>query len=256
MHRFYLPDLAAGAVALTLRGSEAAHAAQVLRVREGEEVTVLNGRGATALAVVQTISRAEVNLNVVRFEQVTPPALELTLFQSLTKPKSMEWVVQKATELGIHTLKPILTERVVSQVGEEGASKKVEKWQRITVESLKQCGQPWLPRIEAPAALDTLLGSAPCSFVASLQPDARPLRDWLAAEPELFQRQTPTRIGLWIGPEGDFTEHEINNLLTAGARPITLGTSVLRSETAAVCGLALLHYELSLLRGNPANPPA
>ncbi|MCU0770619.1 MAG: 16S rRNA (uracil(1498)-N(3))-methyltransferase [Verrucomicrobia bacterium] len=248
MHRFYLPALSRDAVMAALTDGEAAHAAKVLRVMSGETLMLLNGRGLRALARVLKVDRKRVELQVEHREETPRPPFDLVLFQAATKPRSMEWIVQKATELGVYAIQPMLTVRVVSQWAEGEAETKVEKWQRIAVESLKQCGQPWLPHIAAPARLADLLGAAPHSFLASLEAGARPLRAWLQEQPEIFQPGNRRPVGLWIGPEGDFAPDETRMLLAAGALPMTLGPAVLRSETAALCGMALLHYELNLIR--------
>ncbi len=208
---------------------------------------VLNGRGLCALTRVRTVDRNRVELEVERMEATPRRPYEVSLFQAVTKPKSLEWIIQKATELGVHAIQPVISARVVPHWAEGERGKKLEKWQRIAVEALKQCGQPWLPQIVAAAPLTDLLGAAPGSFLASLQADARPLREWLTDEAHHYQAGKLPKLGLWIGPEGDFAPEEIHALLAAGARPVTLGPGVLRSETAALCGLALLNYELSLL---------
>ncbi len=249
MQRFYLSELPAQSGTVSLTEDEAAHAVRVLRVRPGDPVTVLNGQGLRLLTRVIHADRRRVDLEVQQREETPRAPFELCLFQAVTKPKSMEWIVQKATELGVCAIQPVVTARVVPLGAEAEGARKVDKWRRIAVEALKQCGQPWLPRIEAPAHLTDLLGNAAGSFLASLQPGARPLRDWLAEDAERLQSGRGWSVALWIGPEGDFTPEETRAILAAGARPITLGPGVLRSETAALCGLTLLDYELNLLRG-------
>lgn len=256
MHRFYLSDLPARSDLLSLPEGEAAHAVRVLRIRPGEPVTVLNGRGLRVLTHVVHADRKRVDLQVEQAEETPRPPFEITLFQAITKPRSMEWIVQKATELGVCAIQPVITTRVVPHVAEADGGKKADKWRRIAVEALKQCGQSWLPRIEAPERLTDLLNHAAGSFLAALQADARPLRSWLNDKTGPFRPDRDSRVGLWIGPEGDFTPEETQAILAAGARPITLGPRVLRSETAALCGLALLNYELNVLRARSATPLA
>jgi 16S rRNA (uracil1498-N3)-methyltransferase len=254
MHRFFVPELSMPVRAVHLPEGEAAHAARVLRLQPGERVTILNGRGLRGSARVVRVDRRQVELAVERIEEVPAPAYRITLFQAVTKPKSMEWIIQKATELGARVIQPVVTSRVVPHWAEGEGVRKVEKWRRIAVEALKQCGQPWLPHVEAPAALADLLGKAPPSFLASLQLGARPLREWLEGAADGCQVSVGSPVGLWIGPEGDFAPEEIQLLRTAGGCPITLGPLVLRSETAALCGLTLLNYELNLLRGGETAP--
>jgi 16S rRNA (uracil1498-N3)-methyltransferase len=222
----------------------------VLRVQPGTEVTVLNGQGIRARARVREVARKQVELEVQTIEEAPRPNLEITLFQALTKPASMDWIVEKATELGVHRLQPILTERVVSRLDEREAARKVEKWQRTAIEALKQCGGAWLPSIEPPRTPARILQnttSLQCQFIASLAPEAGVLRTCLQQLHLPTEAALPIRVGIWVGPEGDFTEEETAAIVTAGAIPITLGNTVLRSETASICAMTLVRYELGLM---------
>lgn len=249
MHRFYIPDLSLRPKRLTLTDGEAVHAAKVLRVRPGDKVTVLNGKGIRAISRVVDVIRNRVELEVQRVEAGDKPFFKITLFQAVMKPRSMDWIVEKATELGVHSIQPILSERVISRMEGSEASKKAQKWQRTAVEALKQCGNLWLPVIESPQPFSEAIqhGSAfQCHLLASLSPRADKVRQALRRLNLHPRVPVPVRIGVWIGPEGDFTEQETRTLLGAGAIAITLGDNVLRSETAAVCALALVRYELGL----------
>lgn len=248
MHRFYLSNLPAAPETLSLTGCEATHAAKVLRLQPGNDVTVLNGRGLRILARIQDVRRNHVALETLHIEQAAQPTFEITLFQALTKPKSMDWLIEKATELGVRRIQPILTERVVSKLGERDGPRKMEKWQRTAIEALKQCGSLWLPDVASPCPLSQAMDQAAvlhCHMLASLSPDAKPVRhsfDALTPPPS----SAPVQVGIWIGPEGNFSTEEIARLQAAGAISITLGQNVLRSETAAICALALIGDELGL----------
>jgi len=240
MHRFHIPDLNGQSTLLTLTGSEATHAIKVLRVQQGDTVTALNGRGTRAVTRVLQATRKQVDLEVQNVEQAAQPVFECTLFQAVTKSRSMDWVVEKVTELGIHSIQPVLSERVVSKLDHEEAARKAAKWQRTAIESLKQCGGPWLPCIMPALPLGTALeqgAGIPLHLMGSLSPEAKELR-WALRSKALTKNPTsPMRVGIWIGPEGDFSPEEAVKLRSAGAIPITLGRNTLRSETAAVCAL-------------------
>ncbi len=158
----------------------------------------------------------------------------------------MELIVQKATELGAHRIVPILSGRTVAHVQTEAAPNKVEKWKATAVEAIKQCGSGWLPRVETPLTPQAFLARGEkfdLSLIASLQPDARHPREHFDAF--LGEKQRPPKsVCVWVGPEGDFTPAEINAARAGGALPITLGQRVLRSETAAIYCLSVIHYEL------------
>ncbi len=246
MHRFYLPPAQCRQQPLTLPEREAHHALNVLRIRPGERVAVLNGAGEELLCEVKEADRRAVTLTVVQTHTLGRSPCAVTLLQALTKGKAMDLIVQKATELGAHRIVPILSARSVSQIDEEDTANKLEKWNATAIDAIKQCGCAWLPRLEPPQTPQAFLArgdKCELSLIASLQPDARHPREhfWSFREES---RRRPASIGIWVGPEGDFTPAEINAIRASGALPITLGPSVLRSETAAIYCLSVINYEL------------
>ena len=246
MHRFYLPpDLCAGPD-LVLEDREAHHALHVLRLRPGEQVLVLDGAGAELVCTVGNCRRHRIQLAVVRKNFIPPLPWRITLLQALPKGKIIESIIQKATELGVHRIVPLITERTATKLEEESAAQKTARWQTVAIEATKQCGSVWLPRIETPATLETFLARRPefdLSLVGSLQPGSRHAREYFDAFREK-QKGPPQSVGVWVGPEGDFTPEELAGILSSGAGPITLGRLVLRSETAAIYCLSVLNYEL------------
>ena len=245
MHRFYLPPTQAQGPILHLTDGEAHHAIHVVRVRVGERVAVLDGAGHEFLCEIQEVSRDVVTLKLIQKNVLATPATRIILAQAVTKAKTMDLIVQKATELGAHRLVPILSERSVPQIEEGNAAGKLEKWQATMIEAVKQCGSPWLPQIDPPQPTQKFLASSErfdLSLVASLQPDARHPREYFqrfAAE----RAHMPKSVCVWVGPEGDFTPAEMNAIRQGGALPISLGPLVLRSETAAIYCLSVINYE-------------
>jgi len=247
MHRFYLPPAQCAGDHLRLTDREAHHALHVLRLRSGESVTVLDGAGQTLECEVSALARAEVALKV-RVRNLIPPLpCQITLIQALPKGKIMDAIIQKAVELGAHRVITILSERVVSQLDEDGAEGKREKWQQVAVEAIKQSGAAWLPAVSAPVPLAQYL-ARPDTFdltlIGSLQAERSHPRVYLA-EYQTRQGRPPASVGVWVGPEGDFTPAEVTAIQAAGAQPITLGRLVLRVETAAIYCLSILNYELN-----------
>ena len=241
MRRFYLPPTACKGDTLVLTDREAHHGAQVLRLEPGDEVTVLDGAGTRRVCEVKRVSRKEIELAVRLRETVPRPKFELTLFQAIVKGKTMETIVEKATELGVSRVVPLLTERVVSQLDAERGDSKQAKWQLIAVESIKQCGSPWLPQINAPTKLKEALKSidlCEVAFVASLR-GGQQARHWVQT-----LKAMPRSGCVWIGPEGDFTDDELDAIEASGAKPITLGPLVLRADTAAIASLAIVRSEV------------
>ena len=136
---------------------------------------------------------------------------------------------------------------MITQLDEEGAEQKREKWQQLAGEAIKQCGAPWLPRIEAPVTIPEYLArgeTIDLAMVGALSSPRRHPRECFAA----FQKshgRLPRSAGLWIGPEGDFTPEELQLIERSGAQAVTLGDLTLRVETAAIYGLSILSYELA-----------
>jgi 16S rRNA (uracil1498-N3)-methyltransferase len=241
MPRFHLPPESWQTGVLT--GDEARHLSQVLRIKAGETITVFDGRGRRAEAEVLTVSRDHVSLKPGDAQSPPPPLPAITLAQAIPKGKNMDLIVQKAVELGIAAIQPLVTRNTVVQPGEG----KSDKWRRNALEACKQCGQDTLPAIADPLPftrwLESGAGVSPAAhhlkLIASLAPGAKPLREVLRAHPGT------TAATLLIGPEGDFTPEETAAALADGFLPVSLGDIVLRVETATLFCLSALRYEFS-----------
>jgi 16S rRNA (uracil1498-N3)-methyltransferase len=237
MPRFHLPPESWQTGTLT--GDEAKHLGQVLRIRPGQTITVFDGCGRRAEAEVLTVSRDQASLRTGEALTTTPPRPAITLAQAIPKGKNMDLIVQKAVELGVSRIQPLVTTNTVVQPGEG----KSDKWRRTALEACKQCGQDTLPVVADPLPLGTWLAhlteSTELRLIASLAPGARPLRATLHDHPGA------EAVTMLIGPEGDFTALETNAALAAGFLPVTLGSIILRVETAALFGLSALRYEFS-----------
>jgi len=222
-----------------LTGDEARHLTQVLRIRPGETVTVFDGYGRRAQAEVLTASRGLVALKLGETLTPPPPRPAITLAQAIPKGKTMDLIVQKAVELGVAAIQPLVTQNTIVHPGEG----KSDKWRRTALEACKQCGQDTLPAIANPLPFAAWSASrrevSDLEIIASLAPGAKPLRETLRARP------ATASATLLIGPEGDFTTEETTAALAAGFLPVSLGDIVLRVETAAMFCLSALRYEFS-----------
>ena len=256
MHRFYLPPEQCQGSLLTLDGREAHHGLHVLRLRRGEQIVVLDGVGQEFFCEVRELTRHEIQLTPLSKKFIEPLPYQITLVQAIPKGKIFESIIQKATELGVARIIPLLSERVTSHLDEENSEAKVEKWQLTAIEAIKQCGSPWLPKVEAPVSPKDFLARAEVfdlALIGSLQTETRHARAWFQAYQE-ERKRLPHTLCVWVGPEGDFTPEEIRAARNAGALPITLGRLVLRSETAAVYCLSILNYELQFRLENLPRP--
>src|ERR1051326_115356 len=243
MHRFYLPPHQCRDDELRLTGSEAHHALHVVRLRRGERILVIDGAGRRLVCEVVEPGRKQVQLRILEQSVAPPLPCQVTLLQALPKGKLIEPIIQKATELGVARVIPLLADRTVIQLAPEERKLKSAKWQSIAMEAIKQCGSAWLPAVEAPLTVHEFLQrneKSELALVGSLsEPRAHP-RTYFESFRQANGRN-PTSAGVWIGPEGDFTPQELDAIKAAGAQPISLGPLVLRAETAAVYSLSVLN---------------
>ncbi len=246
MHRFYISPNEWNPDSLVLSGSEAHHAQNVLRMQPGDKAVLFNGRGREITAEIIDLARDEIRFRKLH-EAATPPLrCRITLGQAIPKGKNMDFIIQKAVEIGAAEIFPLISDRTVVHVDPEGAAQKQSKWQAIAIEAAKQCGQNWLPQVHEPRKIDNFFRSAPqfdLKLIGSLQSDAQHLKKILA-EYANQHGDRPTSVLMFIGPEGDFTPAELGLARSHGCRPLTLGPIILRVETAAIYCLSVLSYEL------------
>jgi len=229
MHRFYLPNFQQPDLSV----EETHHATHVLRLKPGDTVNVFDGHGHEAQCRFGEAGK----LTILQQSVTAPLACRVTLVQAVPK-KNMDLIVEKATELGVTTIVPLLSERTIVRLDENAG--KLDRWREIALESCKQCGNNWLPVIEPPRKVPAFLtdtGQFDLKVIASLQPGAQPLKTILGGT-------RPQSVLILIGPEGDFTPAEISSARNAGCLPLSLGPLVLRAETAAIYALSILHHEL------------
>lgn len=234
MPRAYLPS-SAWTETPFLEGDEARHLSQVLRIQPGAVVTVFDGLGNHAQARVLSVSKQRVDLMLELAESAPTSLPDITLVQAIPKGKNMDWIVQKAVELGVSRIQPLVTRHTIVSPGGD----KAEKWRRTALEACKQCGQFTIPIIEEPLPFAEWLANRPSAdlkIIASLADNPRNFRETLRLLPDLES------ITLAIGPEGDFSSEEMTAALTAGFIPVTLGDLVLRVETATMFCLSAIRF--------------
>lgn len=239
MPRFFLPPDAWSADAW-LAGDEARHLSQVLRIRAGETITVFDGEGRRADAEVMEVARDRVRLRVGEPVHRPHPGPRVELAAAIPKGKTMDLVVQKAVELGVSVIQPLVTRRTIVQPGEG----KADKWRRVVLEACKQCGLDHLPEVREPSDFAAWISGTPeegaLRLIASLAEGSRPMKEVLR------EAVAPQAISVLVGPEGDFTPEETSAALVSGFVPVSLGNTVLRAETASVFVLAAVRYEFDL----------
>lgn len=240
--RCYLPPEAWTDGPVTLDPSESHHAVKVMRIREGDRVKVFDGRGREAEGRVSEAKGKHLTLTLESRVEHPEPALRLTLVQALLRETKMDFVFQKATELGATKILPLSTEHGVVRLKTEQLAGKIERWRTIVLNAAKQCGTCWLPEVDAVAGLGqaaSVMASHELVLMGALTNDARPLKEVLAA-PESRKAKS---VAILVGPEGDFSPEETRTFLQVGAVPVSFGPRTLRAETAALYALSILSYE-------------
>ena len=248
MHRFYIPPEAWTPEDMVLPEAESHHCLNVLRLGQGDRVTAFNGRGYEIMTTIAEAQKGAVKLDSCPPQKTPELQTHITLCQAVPKGKNMDLIIEKATELGVAEIHPLLSERTIIRLDAEEREKKREKWQRVAIEACKQSGQNWLPAVHTPQPPESFFtsGFPDCDLplVASLQPGSRRLKEILSGYRTDNEDSTPKSALILIGPEGDYTPAEINMAQNAGCLPMTLGPIVLRTETAAIYSLSILAHEL------------
>lgn len=245
MRRFFAPPECIRGGEIWLPDDEAHHARVVLRLRDGEDVTVLDGDGRERAGELRHVGRRGATVLVREERRQANPGCAICLAVALPKGKTMEWIVEKATELGAREIVPVITGRTVAQPPAGKGDAKTAKWRAVAISAIKQCGSPWLPKIREPMSLAMALENLDrpeLDLVAALAENRETVRARFASF-RGEQTRAPRTVRLWIGPEGDFTPDELEMFRVSGIRPVTLGERVLRTETAAVAGLAMIVAE-------------
>lgn len=254
--RFVLLDTPLAAHSeLDLPPDVAHQARDVLRLAPGATISLLDGRGATYPAEILTMERRRVVVRLgERQEQRAEFPCRVTLCIGMLKAAKFEWVLQKATELGVAAIQPLLTERAVAATEMTGEAKQ-RRWQRILAEAVEQCGGDRLPTLGAPCTLARALEQAPSGAIALFSweaADAAPLRATLAEAIAVAGGLPAVReVYIFIGPEGGFSAVEADLAKRRGALLVTLGARILRAETAALVAATLALDTIGALDAAP-----
>lgn len=235
MPRFYCPPPLPPGGSFELPPEAAHHAARVLRLREGNRVEMFDGLGNACSGTITELGGKRVAIGEIAAASINRESpLRILLAQALSSSEKMDWVIQKATELGTTEIQPLDTERSVARLSAERAKKRLEHWRQVAISACEQCGRNVLPAIHAPldimAWLQQMRATTDSKFI--LLPEG--------AAPLQAQAKPQGRVVLLIGAEGGFTQAESESALHCGFSAIRMGARVLRTETAAVAGLAAL----------------
>ncbi len=236
MPRFFVSEQPENGV-LTLRGEDAHHAGRVLRLRPGESVTLCNGKGTDFDCSIETVEKDAVVCHVRDSHPAeTEPRQQLTLFMALPKSDKMDFIVQKAVELGAREIVPYLSKNCVSRP--DKTEKKVERWQKIALEAAKQCGRGYLPAVGAVVSFEQAAVQAAQSQTALFFYE----NERQTGLHDALLHGVGETVSLMIGPEGGFAPEEAAFAAETGLTSVSLGTRILRCETAPIAALAAVLY--------------
>jgi 16S rRNA (uracil1498-N3)-methyltransferase len=240
MPRFYVPNPRIEKELLKVEGSEARHIRRVLRLKVGDRLVLFDGFAKEYEGIIVQESPTSVMMKV---ENISSPAkespLEITLAQSLLKGEKMEYLIQKATELGIKKIIPFFSSRSVPLLDKSKKLRRYHRWEKIAIEACKQCGRIAVPKVEPLQIYSEMLGMAQSEALRLIlwEKKGQGLKETLKGS------KGRTEIFFVVGPEGGMSDEEVGEAEKAGFMPITLGKRILRSETAGLCLLSVLQYE-------------
>lgn len=242
MRRFFTDTPAAVGATCAIGGPDANHIKNVLRMKPGDEIWLFNGIGMEFKASIRAVFDDAVEVEITdAIVCASEPPICLTLAQSFLKDKKMDTLVRQATELGVSRWVPLFAQRSIPRPDARRAEARIERWQAIAAESLKQCQRGWLPEIAPPVLFEELL----------VQSDAYDLKIIFADKHEKSLKEllpllgkTNRQVLLMIGPEGGFTPQEIGRAVRKGFIAAGLGPRILKADTATVAACALVQHLL------------
>ncbi len=240
--RFFIPKGCVRGNNIYIDGDEAHHILDVMRLKALDKVVTFDGTGKEYVGFIKEAGKKSLVVEVVETRQPLAKGLsKISLIQAIPKKGKMDYIVEKATELGVYSLVPVFSKRTVPDWGESKMRANTERWRRIVMEAAKQCGRRDIPEVTQIFDFKSVLkryGDHDLALIAALSDGSIALKDAIAG----FKGGT---IAVAVGPEGDFTPDEIKAAREARFKLISLGSRVLKSDTAGLALLAILKYEFS-----------
>ncbi len=234
MPRFFCPLPLHTGAQLDLPASTAHHVF-VLRLQVDDQIEIFNGEGGSFLARLTTIEkkRASIEITDAQAREAELP-FPITLAQALPEGSKMDWIIEKAIELGVQQIQPLAAQRCVVKLNADRAEKKLEHWRAVIIAASEQCGRNRLAQLDAPMEVQKFSATSPLGQRILLSPRATlSLAQWA-------QQQAPQPVTLLIGPEGGFTDTEEADAVKQGALMLSMGPRILRTETAGLAAISIL----------------
>ena len=238
MHRFFIPQLYNEE--MTITGVDAKHIGKVLRMQPGDKLQIVSDDGVSALAEVASITESTVTVRCLeKLAESHEPAVKITLAQGLAKGEKMDFIIQKAVELGAYSIVPVAMEHSVVRLDGSKADKKVERWQKIAEAAAKQSKRDIIPQVQDVQTVKEMLANNDCKTKII----AYECEDRMSLKTALREAGQMEDLLLIIGPEGGISEGELEKAREAGAVPVSLGRRILRAETAGLVAMSAIFYE-------------
>lgn len=243
MHRFFVEPSQIGEKEIVITGPDVNHIRNVLRMRAGEELLAADGQGSEYRCILRELQDSEIRAEICRkFSGSAELPSRITLFQGLPKSDKMDLIIQKCVELGVFRIVPVTTKRTVVKLDAKKEESRRKRWTAVSESAAKQSGRGIIPEISGVRGFKEAVEEAGeldvCLIPYEKAENMARTREILSGIP------AGASIGVFIGPEGGFEEEEVREAMEAGARPITLGRRILRTETAGMAVLAMLGYLL------------
>jgi 16S rRNA (uracil1498-N3)-methyltransferase len=240
MARFYVSQPRVEEGRMKVEGDEVRHIRRVLRLRAGDEIVVFDGSGKEYEGIIVEEGPSSVVIRIQNiFSSKKESPLKITLAQSLLKGEKMDYLIQKATELGVKEIIPFFSSHSIPLLEKSGRLKRYHRWERIAIEASKQCGRGEVPKIEPLQEYPEMLKVASPDFLRLILWE----REGARLKEVLGELKGRRELFFIVGPEGGLSQEEVEHGKKMGFLPITLGRRILRSETASLCLLSIFQYE-------------
>jgi 16S rRNA (uracil1498-N3)-methyltransferase len=244
MSRFLVDPKHISGHQVSLKEKETHHIKNVLRFKEGDQVVVFDGAGNEYRCRIEALDKKEATLFILeKFSPSVSTQASVTLAHSITKGERFDWVVEKGAELGMRGIFPFICERVNVKLDAENKIKKEQRWERLAQAAAKQCGRTTVPTVAPILSFEKLLSEFKNYDRVLLAYELENGTDLKSCLREALKK-SPKKILAVVGPEGGFTEKEVQQMVAAGACSVSLGENILRTETAAIAMIAMIQYEL------------
>ena len=238
MPKFFVDSTSIRNQNILIDTEDVSHITKVLRYSVGDEIEICDGRGVDYTCVIEEIQKNAVSCKIILTRQNdAEPNIKVSLFMALPKGDKMDFIIQKAVELGVYEIIPFEAIRCVVKLDKKSAEKKVSKWQKIALEAAKQCGRGYVPKV-----FDVVTFRDALNFSKQSQATLFLYEKEKMQKIENYLKKDVKSVAVFIGPEGGFDEKEVFEACDNGAHLITLGKRILRLETASLCVLSVIMY--------------